>query len=113
MKFFKNRKSRKQLLKEITNLKEDLEKCSIDYFAVKDLYQSHCKLIKTIKTTCITQDKGGGDRFLIAKECLCSELAKQLLPYVYFEDYVIADEYHHNDIKHVGTIKILVEKVEE
>lgn len=109
MLLFKNWKSKKSLRKEIDQLRTELEKYSAEYDGLKDLYKSHCKSIETITATCITQDKGGGDRFLMAKECLCSELAKQLIPYVRFEDYVIADEYYMNDIKHVGTIKVVVE----
>ena len=109
--FFKNWKSKKQLRKEIKELNEKLEECNKNYDITKELYTTHCKLVKTLKANCITQNKGvsENDGDLIARECLCNELAKELLPYVYFEKYLIADKYNH-EIKHVGSIKIVADK---
>lgn len=101
----------KQLNSEINEANEKLRKHSSDYTTVKELYQSHCKMVKTLSANCISRNRGcsESDSEIMAKDCLCNELAKQLLPYINYEKYVIVDEYN-DEIKHVATIKIVDER---
>lgn len=93
---FKKRKSRKQLLQEIEELKQIYK---VDTLKLDTI----TKQIKTVSAVCISSYEEQNDK--AAKECLCNELAKEIMQYVSFEKYKIAD--WDGETKHVATIKIV------
>ena len=108
--FFKKRKSRKQLLKEI----EELQATKYKYFEwwkdKCDALNSVTKQIKTINVSCIkSRNYDDTKNQAIIEECLCRQLAKELLPYVSIEKYVYAacDPLFNGEAKYVATIKVV------
>lgn len=111
--FFKKRKSRKQLLQEIEELKAEIVKLKNDKFKLDHIQMN----IRTITASCIHNFRDFRSYDDIQnqddiKNCLCQLLAKNLLPYVSFEQYVYApvDPIFHGEAKYTGTIKILEDK---
>lgn len=100
---FKKRKSRKQLLQEIEELKAMRTEYLDRWMDKCDSYNTVTKQIKTINATCI----GHEEQDEIITNCLCSELAKEIMPYVSYKKYARANGW--NDFEHNATIKIMVE----
>lgn len=109
--WFKKRKSRKQLLQEIEDLKAEVDKYREWWFVKCDAYHSINKNIKTITASCIHNSRGNDDIHsqTVIEDCLCQQLAKELLPYVSFEKYVYApvDPTFYGEAKYTGTIKVV------
>lgn len=108
---FKKRKSRKELLKEIEQLKKEasLQKnYKIDLGFQLDAIQQN---IKTIGTVCISLKHRECDD--VIKEEICYLLAKELKPYVTYESYAYAptDEFMCGEVKHIGTIKVVTDEI--
>ena len=103
--FFKKRKSRKQLLQEIEELKVMRTKYLDRWMDKCDAYNSTLKQIKKIGAVCISHENQDDN---IIKDCLCRELAKEIMPYVSYEKYVIASDYN-KEFKNTATIKIVTE----
>lgn len=103
--FFKKRKSRKQLLQEIEELKAMRTEYLDRWMDKCDSYNSTLKQIKKIGAVCIGHEKQDDD---VIKNCLCRELAKEIMPYVSYEKYAIASEWG-KEFKHTATIKIVTE----
>lgn len=107
--FFKKRKSRKQLLQEI----EELIKMRSEYLErwmdKCDSYNAVIKKIKTISATCIMNRYADESDESIVKNCLCEQLAKELLPYISIEEYKYApvDPHFHGEVKYIATINIV------
>lgn len=124
MLFFKNRKTRKQLLKEIDELKNEIQyledansnkretirSMRNDFDNLNDEFILFKNQVKTITANCITTNRNYSreDSIRVGEECICNEIGKQLLPYIHFENYVIADSI--DEIKHIGTIRIIDEQ---
>lgn len=103
--FFKKRKSRRQLLKEIEELKAARSMYLDRWMDKCDSYNSVLKQIKTVNAVCISLHEDQDDEAV--KKCLCRELVKEIMPYVSFEKYKMAGEHWDGEIKHVATIKIV------
>ena len=124
MLFFKNRKTRKQLLKEIDELKNEIQyledansrkreiirSMKNDFDDISDEFTYFKNQVKTITANCITTNRNDSreDSIRVGKECICNEIGKQLLQYIHFENYVIADSI--DEMKHMGTIRIVNER---
>ena len=108
--FFKNWKTRKQLLKEIEELKADKYKYSFWWEEKCAKYRELYYSIEEITATCIS-NPGLNEEELSSgvKECLCTQLAKEIMPYVSFEKYVYApiDPHFYGEAKYTATIKIV------
>lgn len=103
--FFTNFKTRKQLYKEIEELKASKNKYFDKYTDLYLEYNQYKASIKKISASCISwEDKGD---YSVSKECICYELAKQLMPYIKFEHYKIADGSQPDEMKHFGTIQVI------
>lgn len=109
-KFFKNRKSRKQLLQEIEDLKQEYSEKYTDLYIN---FQRQMNVIETVSATCITNGRCDENANIneVAKECLSRELMKQLLPYMKYESYPIAGELYER--KHYGSIQVVKPDLEE
>lgn len=103
---FKKRKSRKQLLQEIEELKAMRTEYLDRWMNKCDSYNFVLKQIKTVNAVCISSNKEQDD---YVKKCLCNELAKEIMQYVSFEKYKMTKECWDDEIKHVATIKIVEE----
>ena len=102
--WYEKRKSRKQLLKEIEELKA-LRNEYLDRWMDKcDSYNSVLKQIQTINAVCLSSNEEQDEDI---KRCLCNELAKEIMQYVSFEKYKMADKPWYGEVKHVATIKII------
>lgn len=100
--FFKKRKSRKQLLQEIEQLKNEA--------AVQIKYHNQFidtieKSIKTIGATCISKDNNEAVRGRVRIQ-LCNMLAEEIMPYVDFKEYAQVNE-QWVEWKYTATIKIV------
>lgn len=104
---FKKRKSRKQLLQEIEDLKEEVIKQQSYKVETTLKLDAITKQIKTINAACISNYKDQYDDNV--KECLCNELAKEIMQYVSFERYIMVGNHWDGETKHVATIKIITE----
>ena len=104
---FKKRKSRKQLLQEIEELKEEVIKQQSYKEETTLKLDAITKQITTINAVCISLHEDQDDNYV--KKCLCNELAKMIMPYVSFEKYKMAGEHWDDEIKHFATIKIVEE----
>lgn len=108
--FFKKWKSRKQLLKEIEELKA-ARTVYLDRWMDKcDSYNSIIKQIQTLKAVCIDNKSDIGEEIpLGVRDCLCKQLAKELFQYISIEKYAYAptDPLFHGEIKYIATIKIV------
>ena len=120
--FFKKRKLIKQLLQEIEELKEthqitedQLRSQRSRYFDWWDeksrQYDSIKKNIKTINAACIGNSRGLNEEDTqdCVMECLCQELAQQIMPYVSYEKYRMIGE-PWEETKHIATIKIVTDQ---
>lgn len=109
--FFKKRKSRKQLLQEIEELKAMRTEYLDRWMDKCDSYNSVLKQIRTITASCIHNSRGYDDiqNQVAIEDCLCKQLAKELLPYISFEKYAYApiDPYFHGETKYIATIKVV------
>lgn len=106
--FFWNRKrkSRKQLLQEIEELKEEVIKQQ-SYKVEETLkLDTITKKIRTITATCISQNNEEEWHKQI-QEILCVDLAKEMMPYVTFETYRMVGEPWDGESKHIATIHIV------
>lgn len=106
--FFWNRKrkSRKQLLQEIEELKEEVIKQQ-SYKVEETLkLDTITKKIRTITATCISQHNEEEWHKQI-QETLCVDLAKEMMPYVTFETYRMVGEPWDGESKHIATIHIV------
>ena len=103
--FFKKRKSRKQLLQEIEEL-EARKNRYVEYWreAYKE-FNSINRSIKLISATCITHNCESDQEMI--KDCLCSQLAKEIMPYVSFETYKMAEAPWTGEYKHFATVHIV------
>lgn len=102
---FFGRKSRKELLKEIEKLNE------------KITYERHCnsllraeiefntRKLDTLHASCMTSGHSKQD-FERAEEFICNEIAKELLPYIKFENYLMPSD-TMLETKHIGTIEVV------
>ena len=105
--FLKNRKSRKQLLKEIEELKAEKIKY-FDWWEEKsNAYISISRKIKTISATCISRYDDEGEWRIPIQESLCKELAKQMIPYITFEKYKMVGKHWDGEVKYIATINII------
>ena len=105
--FFKNRKSRKQLLQEIEELQKEVtrqQSFKVETTLELDVIK---KQIRTISAACIMQRHC--DDYHSVENCLCEQLAKELLPYIYIERYAYTptDPYFYGETKYIATIKIV------
>lgn len=102
---FKKRKSRKELLKEIEQLEFEKRKY-FDYWVkeTERLYSIN-KTIKAINAVCINNSDEPNQEMI--KECLCNQLAKEIIPYVTFETYKMVGEPWDGDAKHIATVHIV------
>lgn len=105
--FFKKRKSRKQLLQEIEELKAEIiiqQSYKVETTLELDIIK---KQIRTISAACIMQRHC--DDYHSVENCLCEQLAKELLPYISIEKYAYAptDPYFYGETKYIATIKIV------
>ena len=106
--FFWNRKrkSRKQLLQEIEELKEEVIKQQ-SYKVEETLkLDTITKKIRTITATCISKHNEEEWHKPI-QETLCVDLAKEMIPYVTFETYRMVGDTWDGEDKHVATVKII------
>lgn len=110
--FLKNRKSRKQLLKEIEELKAMRTEYLDRWMDTCNVYSTALKKIQTVSATCITNRHTDESNKSIVENCLCQHLAKELLPYMSIEEYKYAptDPYFQGEVKYIATIKV-VEKL--
>lgn len=104
--WFKKRKSRKQLLQEIEELKGMLERYVARYHEKDTALDYVTKNIQTINASCITH----GDDPEIARDCLCNLLAKAMSPYITIESYQMVGEPWYGEWKHCATIQILTKE---
>ena len=109
--FFKKRKSRKQLLQEIEELKAEVIKqqsCKVETYLKLDAVQEQ---IVQINAACIGNSRGLNEEHTQDSiiECLCQELAQQIMPYVSYEKYRIVGE-PWEETKHIATIKIVADQ---
>ena len=104
--FFWNRKrkSRKQLLQEIEELKAAKNEYLDKWMDKCDSYNYVFKQIKTIKAACLSVHEERNDS---VERCLCMELAKEIMPYVSYEKYEMVGEPWIGEFKHIATIKIV------
>ena len=106
--FFWNRKrkSRKQLLQEIEELKKEVIKQQ-SYKVEETLkLDTITNKIRTITATCISRHNEEEWRTPI-QETLCVDLAKEMMPYVTFETYRMVGEPWDGESKHIATIHIV------
>ena len=102
--FYEKRKSRKQLLKEIKELKS-LRNEYLDRWMDKcDSYNSVLKQIQTINAVCLSSNEEQDEDI---KRCLCNELAKEIMQYVSFEKYKMVGELWDGETKHIATVHII------
>ena len=109
--FFWKRKSRKQLLQEIEELKAEVIKQQ-NYKVEETLKLDYItKRIKTVCVSCIYSVKHSDpiENKKVIESCLCEQLAKELLPYMSYERYKYAplDPYFYGEEKYIATIKIV------
>ena len=98
---FFGRKSRKELLKEIEKLNE-----KITYERYCDsLLRANTRKLDTLHASCITSGHSKQD-FERAEEFICNEIAKELLPYIKFENYLMLSD-TMLETKHIGTIEVV------
>lgn len=83
MLFFKNRKSRKQLLKEIEELVSANESLSQQLLATPTVFVEHRNIIP-VQSICIAPIDMDEDN---VKKTLCRLLAESIAPYVTYETY--------------------------
>ena len=106
--FFWNRKrkSRKQLLQEIEELKEEVIKQQ-SYKVDETLkLDTITKKIRTITATCISKHNDE-EWYKQIEETLCVDLAKEMIPYVTFETYRMVGDTWYGEDKHIATVKII------
>ena len=104
--FFWKRKSRKQLLQEIEELKAEVIKQQ-SYKVEETLkLDTVTNKIRTITATCISRHNEEECRTLI-QETLCIDLAKEMMPYVTFETYRMVGEPWDGESKHIATVHIV------
>ena len=104
--FFWKRKSRKQLLREIEELKAEVIKQQ-SYKVEETLkLEAVTKKIRTITATCISKHNEEEWRTPI-QETLCVDLAKEMMPYVTFETYRMVSEPWDGEAKHIATVHIV------
>lgn len=104
--FFWKRKSRKQLLQEIEDLKAEVIKQQ-SYKVEETLkLDALTKQIRTITAVCVSRHDEEEWRKPI-QETLCVDLAKEMIPYVTFETYRMVGEPWCGEAKHIATIKIV------
>lgn len=112
--FFRKRKSRKQLLKEIEELKTDRSRYYSWWYKESNMLNSIRKQIVTISASCIfnCREYDEAKNKTIIEDCLCKQLAKELLPHISIEAYQYApfDPYFHGETKYIATIKIVNDK---
>lgn len=103
--FFKERKTKKQLLQEIEQLKAENRRYN-DWLrnSERDLNSIRCK-IKKINAVCISHDYELNQETV--KECLCNRLAKEIAPYVSIETYKMVGEPWNGEYKHFATVYIV------
>lgn len=102
----KKRKSRKQLLQEIEELKTEVIKQQ-SYKVEENLkLDVLTKKIRTITATCISRHNEEEWRIPI-QETLCVDLAKEMIPYITFETYRMVGEPWDGEAKHIATIHIV------
>lgn len=102
--FYEKRKSRKQLLKEIEELKA-LRNEYLDRWMDKcDSYNSVLKQIQTIDAVCLSSNEAQDEDI---KRCLCNELAKEIMQYVSFEKYKMVGEPWDGEAKYIATVHII------
>ena len=103
--FFKKRKSRKQLLQEIEELKAENRRDN-DWLrdSERELNSIKCS-IKRINAVCITHSDNPNQEMV--KECLCNQLAKEIMPYVSVETYKMAEAPWTGEQKHFATVNIV------
>ena len=101
--FFKNRKSRKQLLQEIEELKNENEKLKEQTKIIEIR-----KNIITLTASCITYNDGD-DYINVAKEYLCQELGQQIMQYFSYEKHIILNNSPQYEYQHIGKINIVNE----
>ncbi len=109
--FFKNRKSRKQLLQEIEELKAEVLKQQ-SYKVEETLkLDSIKKQIKTVSAACIynSGEFYNANNKTDIEDCLCRQLAKELLPFISVERYAYApiNPHFYGEEKYIGTIKVV------
>lgn len=107
--FFKKRKSRKQLLQEIEELKAEVirqQSYKVETTLELDIIK---KQIRTISAACIMNRYSDESDKPIVEDCLCGQLAKELLPYISIEKYAYAptDPCFYGETKYIATIKIV------
>lgn len=107
--FFKKRKSRKQLFQEIEELKAEVirqQSYKVESTLELDVIK---KQIRTIGAACIINKYTDEPDKSIVEDCLCEQLAKELLPYMSIEKYKYAptDPYFHDEVKYIASIKVL------
>ena len=104
--WFKKRKSKKQLLREIEDLHRRLDNYREMYKEKDAAFECISNNIQTISASCITH----GDDPEIAKDCLCNLLAKVICPYITIESYQMVGEHWYGEWKHCATIQILTKE---
>lgn len=94
----------KNIIKELNDRNESLQAQNHKYYSwweeKNDAFHSISRQIKTINAVCI----GHEEQDEIITNCLCNELAKEIIPYVSYKKYARANSW--NEFEHTATIKI-------
>ena len=109
--FFWNRKrkSRKQLLQEIEELKAEKQKYFNWWEDKSDALIRINRQIKTVNAVCISNSRDVNEEQIQSSviDCLCRDLAKEIIPYVTFETYRMVGEPWNGEAKHIATVHIV------
>ena len=105
--FFWNRKrkSKKQLLQEIEELKAEKRKYFNWWEDKSDALIRINRQIKTVNAVCISNSKDANEEQVI--DCLCRDLAKEIIPYIAYEKYKMVGKPWDGEVKYIATIKVI------